>query len=60
MDDVIKVGYDMENIAVGTKVELYKQGDKLEKIGGKVNDIDSDLTVSNRTMDEIKRRRKIN
>jgi hypothetical protein len=32
LDDVIKVGYDMENIAVGTKVELYKQGDQLERI----------------------------
>ena len=56
----MRVGYDMENIAVGAKVELYKQGDQLEKIGDNVNDIDSDLNVSHKTMDEIKKRRRIN
>jgi archaellum component FlaC len=44
----------MENIAVGAKVDLYKQGDQLQKIGDNINEIDNDLNVSHKTMDQIK------
>lgn len=50
----------MENIAVVSKVELHRQGEKMEKMKDNLYSIDEELTVSNRTMDDIKRRRRLN
>ena len=50
----------MENIAKNTKVDLQRQTDKLEKVHQNVGKINDDLTHSHKTLDEIKRQRRIN
>mmetsp|Transcript_27004 Transcript_27004/g.20210 ORF Transcript_27004/g.20210 Transcript_27004/m.20210 type:complete len:108 (+) Transcript_27004:311-634(+) len=60
LDQAVKVGYDMENIAIGSKVELQRQSEQMNKVQGKVYGIDEELGQSNKIMDDIARRRKVN
>ncbi|CDW81501.1 vesicle transport v-snare protein vti1 [Stylonychia lemnae] len=60
MDNGIKVGYDMENIAVDIKTNLKAQSDKMHKIDQRMDHMNQDMTVSDRLMLDIKKGRRVN
>eukprot|EP00347_Sterkiella_histriomuscorum_P012813 403367129 len=60
LDSAAKVGYDMEAIAVDIRTNLQGQSQKMQKIDSKLGNMNSDMSVSNRLMNDIKKGRKTN
>jgi len=60
LDDARQTGYDMENIAGDVKFNLAKQGDQLQNQHRHLEEMDDEMRVGSKTMDQIQRGRCIN
>ena len=56
----LRVGYDMESIAIDAKTNLQGQTKKMERIQGNLGSINQQATVANRSLSEIKKARATN
>ena len=56
----LRVGYDMESIAIDAKTNLQVQTKKMERIQGNLGSINQQASVANRSLSEIKKARATN
>ena len=56
----LRVGYDMESIAIDAKTNLQGQTKKMERIQGNLGSINQQASVANRSLSEIKKARATN
>ena len=56
----LRVGYDMESIAIDAKTNLQGQTRKMERIQGNLGSINQQASVANRSLGEIKKARATN
>ena len=56
----LRVGYDMESIAIDAKTNLQGQTRKMERIQGNLGSINQQASVANRSLSEIKKARATN
>jgi hypothetical protein len=56
----IRVGYDMESIAIDAKTNLQAQTQKMERVQDRLGQINQEANVANRQLGEIKRARAVN